>query len=77
MGSAAIPMVRVRAGSAVFDIDTLDEALSFAMANPRPKGDYKGLIRRLQAATDPGDVVEAGEAFSWWAESNALLQRDS
>lgn len=68
--SATIPAVRVRAGSAMFDIDTLDEALAFAQANPHPRGDYDGLIRRLQSATDPDEVTEAGNAFRWWAESN-------
>ncbi|MBS7546133.1 hypothetical protein [Ancylobacter oerskovii] len=69
---ATIPAVRVRAGSAEFDILTLDEALSFAQANPHPRGDYDGLIRRLQIATDPEDVIEAGNAFRWWAESNGI-----
>ena len=71
--AAAIPTVRVRAGSAAFDIDTLDEALAFAQANPHQKGDYEGLIRRLQSATDPEDITEAGNAFRWWAESNELV----
>ena len=71
--AATIPTVRVRAGSAVFDIGTLDEALAFAQANPHPKGDYDGLIRRLQSATNPEDITEAGNAFRWWAESNELV----
>ncbi|GLK86146.1 hypothetical protein [Ancylobacter defluvii] len=69
---AVISAVRVRAGSAEFDITTLDEALAFAQANPHAKGDYDGLIRRLQSAVDPDDVTEAGNAFRWWAESNGI-----
>ncbi len=70
---ALAPPLRVRAGAAVFDIATLDEALSFARANPQPKGDYDGMIRRLQGAHEDGDVIEAGNAFRWWAEANAIL----
>ncbi|MCB4770203.1 hypothetical protein LGR54_16425 [Ancylobacter sp. Lp-2] len=71
--SVAIPAIRVHAGSATFDITTLEEALAFARANPHRKGDYDGLIRRLQSAADPDDVLEAGNAFVWWAESNDLV----
>ncbi|MBS7537806.1 hypothetical protein [Ancylobacter lacus] len=68
-----MPPLRVRAGSAVFEIETLEEALAFATANPQPKGDQEGLIRRLQAADSTEEVIEASNAFQWWAESNAIL----
>ncbi|GAB4069597.1 hypothetical protein KHC28_24260 [Ancylobacter sonchi] len=71
--SATIPVVRVHAGSATFDIATLDEALSFALANPHPGGDYDGLIRRLESAANDDDVIEAGNAFLWWAEANNIV----
>ncbi|MCB4768980.1 hypothetical protein LGR54_10225 [Ancylobacter sp. Lp-2] len=71
--AVAIPVVRVRAGSAVFDIDSLDEALSFAQAHPHPRGDYDGLLHRLESATDAEDVMEAGHAFRWWAETNNIV----
>ncbi|MCS0502466.1 hypothetical protein [Ancylobacter mangrovi] len=68
-----MPPVRVRAGSAVFDIDTLDEALAFAQANLHPRGDYDGLIRRLQSAADSEECLEAANAFIWWAEANGII----
>ncbi len=68
-----MPPLRVRAGRAVFEIETLEEALAFATANPQPKGDHDGLIRRLQAAASTDEVIEASNAFQWWAESNAIL----
>ena len=68
--AATIPMVRVRDGSVVFDIDTLDEALAFATAHPYPRGDYDEMIHQLESAVDPEDVIEAGHAFQWWAEAN-------
>ncbi|WP_029354783.1 hypothetical protein [Bosea sp. 117] len=64
--------VRVRADDVAIRIDTLEQALRYARENPRPKGDYEGMIRRLEAASEPEDVLEAGNAFRWWAESNAL-----
>ena len=68
-----VPPLRLRAGSAVFDIATLDEALAFALANPHPKGDYEGMIRRLQVADDEEEALEASDAFHWWAQCNGLL----
>lgn len=68
-----MPPLRVRAGRTIYDIATLDEALAFARANPYPKGDIEGLIRRLQSADDPDEMIEAGNAFLWWAQSNAIL----
>jgi len=70
---ALVPPLRVRAGENLFDIANLDEALSFAQANPHAKGDYDGLIRRLQGAHEDGDVIEAGNAFRWWAQANDIL----
>jgi len=70
---ALVPPLRVRAGENLFDIGNLDEALSFAQANPLPAGDYDGMIRRLQGAHEDGDVIEAGNAFRWWAQSNGIL----
>lgn len=70
---ALMPPLRVRAGQAVYDIATLDEALAFARANPYPRGDIEGLIRRLQSADDPEEMAEAANAFMWWAQSNAIL----
>ena len=70
---AFIPPLRVRAGENLFDIATLDEALAFAQGNPHQKGDYDGLIRRLQGAHEDGDVIEAGNAFRWWAQANDIL----
>lgn len=71
--AALIPPLRVRAGTAVFEIDTLDEALAFAHANPHPRGDFEGMIRRLQSADHLEEVIEASNAFHWWAESNGLI----
>ena len=70
---ALIPPLRLRAGRELVDIATLDEALAFAERNPQPHGDYEGMIRRLQAASSTEDIIEAGNAFRWWAESNALI----
>lgn len=70
---ALMPPLRVRAGKAVYDIGTLDEALAFTRANPYPKGDVEGLIRRLQSADEPEEVIEAGNAFLWWAQCNAII----
>jgi len=67
--------VRVRADDVAIRIDTLEQALRYARENPRPKGDYEGMIRRLEAASEPEDVLEAGDAFRWWAESNAPALR--
>ncbi|MCK0196605.1 hypothetical protein MWN34_06720 [Ancylobacter sp. 6x-1] len=72
-GTPLIPSLRVRAGRAMFDLHTLEEALAFASVNPHPKGDYDGLIRRLQAADTPDEIVEASNAFQWWAETNQIL----
>ncbi|MBS7590150.1 hypothetical protein KHC24_22795 [Ancylobacter defluvii] len=71
--AATIPMVRVRHGSVVFDIDSLDEALAFATAHPHPGGAYEEMLRLLRGATDPEDVAEAGHAFQWWAEATNLV----
>lgn len=68
-----IPPLRLRDGAGLTEIASLDEALVFAETHPLPKGDYEGLIRRLQAARETEDVIEAGNAFKWWAESNAIL----
>ncbi len=54
-------------------IRTLDEALVFAERNPHPRGDYEGMIRRLQGAHLDEDLVEAANAFRWWCEANGLL----
>ncbi|MDF2620956.1 MAG: hypothetical protein K0S00_3615 [Xanthobacteraceae bacterium] len=70
---ALIPPLRLRVGSGLVDIATLDEALRFAEENPHPKGDYEGMVRRLQGAHETEDLIEAGNAFRWWAESNALV----
>jgi hypothetical protein len=70
---ALMPPLRVRAGQAFYNIANLDEALAFARANPYPKGDHEGLIRRLQSADEPDEIIEAGNAFRWWAESNGIL----
>lgn len=70
---ALMPPLRVRAGRAVYDIANLEEALAFVRANPYPRGDVEGLIRRLQSADDPDEIIEAGNAFRWWAEANAIL----
>jgi hypothetical protein len=68
-----IPPLRLRDGSRLVEIASLDEALLFAETHPLPKGDYEGMIRRLQGAHETGDLIEAGNAFKWWAESNAIL----
>jgi len=67
------PPLRLRDGEGVTEIASLDAALVFAETHPLPKGDHEGLIRRLQAAREAEDVIEAGNAFRWWAESNDLL----
>ena len=71
--SRLVPPLRLSGGDGVQEIATLDEALAFAEFNPHPRGDYEGMIRRLQGAHRAEDLVEAGHAFRWWAESNALL----
>lgn len=73
LSSTSIPPVRLRADGESVTIVTLEEALAFAFRHPRPEGDYEGMIRRLEAARAPEDVVEAGHAFSWWAQCNDLL----
>ncbi|MCK0208338.1 hypothetical protein MWN33_09870 [Starkeya koreensis] len=67
------PPLRLAGRDGTEEITTLDEALVFAERNPHPKGDYEGMIRRLQGARGPEELVEAGNAFRWWAQSNALL----
>lgn len=67
------PPLRLLGGDGMQDIATLDEALAFAEQNPRPAGDYEGMIRRLQGAHRAEDLVSAADAFRWWAESNDLL----
>ncbi|MBS9478292.1 hypothetical protein [Ancylobacter radicis] len=71
--SALIPPLKLRDGDTLADIATLDEALAFAEAHPHPRGDYEGLIRRLQSASETADRIEAGNAFKWWAEANGIL----
>jgi len=70
---ALIPPLRLRDGRSLTEIGTLDEALVFAETHPLPKGDYDGMLRRLQAAHETEDLIEAGNAFKWWAEANAIL----
>lgn len=65
--------VEIHFDGQVLEIASLDAALAFAEAHPHPKGDYDGLIRRLQSAATPAARVEAANAFRWWAQSNGLL----
>lgn len=70
---ALTPPLRLRVGVYDVAIATLDDALAFAETNPFPKGDYEGMIRRLQGAHSTEEMVEAANAFSWWAQSNGLV----
>ncbi|WP_428030993.1 hypothetical protein [Ancylobacter sp.] len=71
--AAFTPPLRLTVDGETADIATLDAALIFAERHPRPKGDYEGLIRRLQGAHSEAQKTEAADAFRWWAESNALF----
>jgi len=73
---ALTPPLQLRADGVITPIATLDEALLFAERHPLQQGDYPGLIRRLQSAGEPEDMVEAANAFRWWAEANGLLVGD-
>lgn len=68
------PPLRLNLDGAETLIATLDEALVFAERNPLPEGDYEGMIRRLQGAHSADQMVEAANAFRWWAESNGLVE---
>ena len=68
-----VPPLRLRDGSRLVEIASLDEALLFAETHPLPKGDYEGMIRRLQGAHEQAERIEAANAFKWWAQSNAIL----
>ncbi|MBB3772162.1 hypothetical protein FHS55_002774 [Angulomicrobium tetraedrale] len=70
---ALIPPLRLRTEDGVAYVGSLDEALAFALTHTLPKGDYEGLIRRLEVAREREDVIEAGNAFRWWAQSNGIL----
>lgn len=67
------PPLRLLGRDGPEEITTLDEALGFAERNPHPRGDYEGMIRRLQGAHSAEELVEAGNSFRWWAQSNALF----
>lgn len=71
--AAFSPPLRLKGAEAPALIGTLDEALVFAERNPRPEGDYEGMIRRLQGAHLAEDRTEAANAFRWWCEANGLL----
>lgn len=70
---ALTPPLTLRDGAAGVAIATLDEALAFAETHPHPRGDYEGMIRRLQGAHSTEEMIEAANAFNWWAQSNDLL----
>ncbi|MDQ0510562.1 hypothetical protein [Ancylobacter amanitiformis] len=67
------PPLCLRTADGVAYVGSLDEALAFALTHPLPKGDFEGLIRRLEVAREREDVIEAGNAFRWWAQSNGIL----
>lgn len=71
--AAFSPPLRLKDAEGPALIGTLDEALVFAERNPRPEGDYEGMIRRLQGAHVAEDRIEAANAFRWWCEANGLL----
>jgi hypothetical protein len=56
-------------------IDSLDQAVAFLRPYDAKTGDpiTRGVLFRLERASNPADAKDAADAFRWWLEQNDLL----
>jgi hypothetical protein len=69
------PPLRVR-GRPDLVIGSLDQAAAFIRPYDAKTGDptTRGVLFRLERASNPADAKDAADAFRWWLEQNHLLE---
>ena len=69
------PPLRVR-GRPDLVIGSLDEAAAFIRPYDAKTADpiTRGVLFRLERASNPADAKDAADAFRWWLEQNHLLE---
>jgi len=70
------PPLRVR-GRPDLVIGSLDQAAEFIRPYDAKTADpiTRGVLFRLERASNPTDAKDAANAFRWWLEQNHLLER--
>jgi hypothetical protein len=69
------PPLRVR-GRPDLVIDSLDQATAFIRPYDAKTGDpiTRGVLFRLERASNPDEAKNAADAFRWWLEQNHLME---
>jgi hypothetical protein len=69
------PPLRVR-GRPDLVIDSLDQATAFIRPYDAKTGDpvTRGVLFRLERASNPDEAKNAADAFRWWFEQNHLME---
>jgi hypothetical protein len=69
------PPLRIR-GRPDLVIGSLDEAVAFIQPYDAKTADpiTRGVLFRLERASNPAEAKDAADAFRWWLEQNHLLE---